>query len=77
MQVDPLLEKLPDRIDYAEFAHDIARPMAAHATALSFFSLPNAKAAEAVVVKDIIGAVPTAIARPRVLYGCRGPTWRI
>ena len=34
--------------------------MTANATALSFFSLRDAKATEAVVVKDIIGTVPDA-----------------
>lgn len=44
--------------DFAQFADDVAKAMAAGITALRFFSLPEARATEAVVVNNIIGSLP-------------------
>jgi hypothetical protein len=42
-------------IAFTQFKHDVTKAMEAKVTEFGFFSLPDAKANEAVVMKDIIG----------------------
>ncbi|KAF2468483.1 uncharacterized protein BDR25DRAFT_315966 [Lindgomyces ingoldianus] len=56
--LEPFIRELMVEKDFTQFAHDITKAMTANVTGFRFFSLPDARATEAVVLKDIIGPTP-------------------